>query len=91
MTSYGYRNHAIRDDRYRYIHFADGSEELYDHQNDPNEWVNQAGNSDYDEVRQRLAGHLPVVSAPVSKVTSASAVNEYFEEMLTDAGIEVKE
>ena len=46
ITSYGCANHAIRDERYRYIHFADGSEELYDHQTDPNEWVNLAGNSD---------------------------------------------
>ena len=90
MTSYGYENHAIRDERYRYIHYADGSEELYDHQNDPDEWANLASNSDYDEIKQRLAQQLPSVSAPVSKVTSASAVNEYFEEMLTEAGIEVK-
>jgi len=91
MTSYGYENHAIRDERYRYIHYADGSEELYDHQNDPNEWVNLASNSEYDEVRLRLAGHLPAVSAPVTKVTSAGATNKYFEEMLIEAGIEVKE
>ncbi len=91
MTSYGYGNHAIRDDRFRYIHFSDGSEELYDHQNDPDEWVNLAGNSDYDEIKQRLAQQLPSVSAPVSKVTSASAVNDYFKEILTEAGIEVKE
>jgi arylsulfatase A-like enzyme len=90
MISYGYGNHAIRDDRYRYIRFADGSEEFYDHQDDPNEWVNLAGNSDYDDIKQRLAGYLPAVNAPVSPVTSADATNPYFEEMLTEAGIEVK-
>ncbi len=91
ITSYGYKNHAIRDDRYRYIHFADGTEELYDHENDPDEWVNLAGNSDYDEIKQQLAQYLPAVSAPMSPVTSARAVNDYFEEILSEAGIEVKE
>ena len=90
MTSYGFKNHAIRDEHYRYISFADGSEELYDHQNDPHEWVNLAGNSDYDEIKQRLAQHLPAVSAPLSKYTSAGATNEYFEQILTEVGIEVK-
>jgi arylsulfatase A-like enzyme len=43
ITSYGYNNHAIRNDRYRYIRFDDGSEELYDHQDDPNEWMEKPG------------------------------------------------
>lgn len=35
-------HHALRTDRWRYIRYIDGSEELYDHQNDPNEWHNLA-------------------------------------------------
>jgi arylsulfatase A-like enzyme len=88
MTSYGYNNHAIRDDRYRYIRFADGSEELYDHRDDPNEWVNLAGNSDYDEIKQQLAQHLPAVSAPFSKVSSSNKpTNDHFAEMYEAAGL----
>ncbi len=30
ITSYGFGNHAIRDERYRYIYYVDGGEELYD-------------------------------------------------------------
>ncbi|MEE4216902.1 MAG: sulfatase, partial [Xanthomonadales bacterium] len=45
ITSYGFNNHAVRGERYRYIRFADGSEELYDHQADPNEWTNLAGHT----------------------------------------------
>ena len=30
ITSYGFNNHAIRDERYRYIHYIDGSEEMYE-------------------------------------------------------------
>jgi len=91
ITSYGYANHAIRDERYRYIHFEDGSEEFYDHQNDPNEWVNQADNPEYAEIKQQLARHLPKVDAPLSPVQSGNrAANEYFAKMYEKAGLEVK-
>ena len=92
ITSYGFGNHAIRDERYRYIYFVDGSEELYDHQNDPDEWVNLAGNSEYNEVKLRLAEYLPAVNAPLSPVQSGGrAVNDHFAEMYEKAGLEVRE
>ena len=34
------QHYAIKTDRYRYILYNNGKEELYDHQNDPNEWNN---------------------------------------------------
>ncbi len=43
ITSHNRGNHGIRSERYRYIRYADGSEELYDMQEDPNEWTNLAG------------------------------------------------
>ena len=33
-----------------YIRYQDGSEELYDHRIDPNEWENLAGDPDFDAV-----------------------------------------
>ncbi|MEM1135194.1 MAG: sulfatase [Bacteroidota bacterium] len=39
-TSFGKGNYAIRSERYRYIHYKDGSEELYDLANDAHEWQN---------------------------------------------------
>lgn len=33
---------SLRSARYRYIRYSDGREELYDHDTDPNEWVNLA-------------------------------------------------
>jgi arylsulfatase A-like enzyme len=42
LQTYGRGNHAIRDDRYRYIRYRNGDEELYDHQSDPYEWTNIA-------------------------------------------------
>ncbi|MEM1443350.1 MAG: sulfatase-like hydrolase/transferase, partial [Verrucomicrobiota bacterium] len=35
-------HHALRTERYRFIRYVDGSEELYDHKNDPHEWTNLA-------------------------------------------------
>ena len=90
ITSYGHGNHAIRDDRYRYIHFTDGTEELYDHENDPDEWVNLADNSEYDAIKQRLAQHLPKTAAPFSKVHNGRATNAYFEELYERSGAPVR-
>lgn len=40
LMTYMPGNHAVRSPRWRYIRYADGSEELYDHQADPHEWNN---------------------------------------------------
>lgn len=42
LMTYMRGNHAVRSDRWRYIRYADGSEELYDHSVDPHEWTNVA-------------------------------------------------
>lgn len=42
VTSWGCHNHALRSRDHRYIRYADGSEELYDHRIDPHEWHNVA-------------------------------------------------
>jgi arylsulfatase A-like enzyme len=60
ITTYGpYGNFTVRDDRYRYIVYADGQEELYDHDNDPNEWNNLANNLQYQEIKAGLSDKLP--------------------------------
>ncbi len=40
LCTFGPNNHSLCSERYRYTIYADGSEELYDHQLDPNEWHN---------------------------------------------------
>lgn len=35
LTTLGYNSHSLRNSRWRYIKYRDGSEELYDHNNDP--------------------------------------------------------
>lgn len=64
-TSFGPGNHAIRSERYRYIHYNDGSEEFYDHQNDPHEWYNQSDNPDYADLIRKHKSLLPEKNYPV--------------------------
>ena len=64
VSTFGFRNHAVRDHRYRYIKYADGSEELYDHERDPHEWENLASSDDMRDVKKRLASWLPRRNAP---------------------------
>jgi arylsulfatase A-like enzyme len=64
LTTHGRGNHAVRSERYRYIRYSDGSEELYDHQADPLEWKNLAGDPQYGSIKAELAGWLPKHDAP---------------------------
>jgi hypothetical protein len=43
--------------------YADGSEELYDHRSDPNEWTNLAGDAAFAAEKTRLAKGIPASSA----------------------------
>jgi arylsulfatase A-like enzyme len=64
ITTHGRENHAVRTDRWRYIRYSDGGEELYDHTADPLEWKNLAKDPKFDAVKKELAAHLPKVNAP---------------------------
>ncbi len=50
---------AVQEERYRYILYGDGSEELYDHDRDPNEWSNLAGSVQLRKVKKRMAAFIP--------------------------------
>ena len=43
---------SLVDDKYRYTLCSDGKEELYDHEEDPNEWIYLAGNADFFEIKR---------------------------------------
>lgn len=75
LTTDGYKDHAIRDERYRYINYgsADGAEELYDHSNDPLEYTNLARNPEYRAVMDRLKSYLPQHNEPESPKSSLPA------------------
>lgn len=63
VTTHGYGNHAVRSEKWRYIRYNDGSEELYDHDTDPNEWKNLAKDEKYTSVKMELVNSLPVKNA----------------------------
>lgn len=64
ITTYGRNNHGVRNERFRYIRYQDGGEELYDHNNDPMEWANLAGRPEFAAVIKELAAALPSENAP---------------------------
>jgi arylsulfatase A-like enzyme len=64
LTTFGQNTHAVRTDRWRYISYADGGEELYDHQSDPYEWTNLATRPEHAALKQQLAAHFPKTNAP---------------------------
>lgn len=59
LSTYGPGNHSVRSERYRYIRYLDGAEELYDHYNDPNEWLNLASNPTFDSIKEEHAKWIP--------------------------------
>ena len=61
LSTYGKGNHAVRSGKWRYIEYSDGSNELYNHQNDPNEWYNLSKNSDYKTVIKSLKKTIPTI------------------------------
>ena len=62
IMTYGYQNHAVRTDRWRYIRYNDGGEELYDHTSDPNEWHNLASQEQYQSIKVALGKSLPLIN-----------------------------
>jgi len=65
ITTWGRDNHAIRTERWRYIRYSNGEEELYDHHSDPDEFVNlvRSDPEGSDAVIKSLAKWLPKVNA----------------------------
>jgi len=64
VTSFGYQNYGIRSERYRYIVYADGTEELYDHEQDKWEWHNLAANPEYADVKAKMRRGIPAHHEP---------------------------
>jgi arylsulfatase A-like enzyme len=63
ITTFRFNNHAIRSERWRYIRYADGGEELYDESEDPYEWTNLAAEARFALQKMALAKHLPEENA----------------------------
>lgn len=58
LTLFDPGNASLRTDGWRYIRYADGSEELYDMNSDPNEWKNLSNSKPYLQQKDDLASTL---------------------------------
>jgi arylsulfatase A-like enzyme len=58
VTSFDAGNHSLRTDRWRFIRYRDGSQELYDLEKDPNEWDNLANSEQHKKTRDELSQKL---------------------------------
>jgi arylsulfatase A-like enzyme len=66
VTTYLRGNHSVRTERWRYIRYSDGGEELYDRSQDEMEWTNLAAKPELAPVKRDLAKWIPQVNAPDS-------------------------
>jgi choline-sulfatase len=63
ITTHNRGSHSVRSERWRYIRYADGTEELYDHRDDPHEWKNVANDSRVADVKGEHSRWLPAHDA----------------------------
>jgi arylsulfatase A-like enzyme len=70
ITTWGQNNHAIRTDRWRYIRYGNGEEELYDHRSDGDEFTNLVVSDPAGSrpVIKELARWLPTINADPAPV-----------------------
>ena len=66
LTTHGRNNHSLRTEQWRYIRYSDGTEELYDRNNDELEWNNLAGDPKYARIKKDFAKWLPETNVPES-------------------------
>lgn len=59
VSTWYYKNHSIRSNHWRYIHYRDGGEELYNHDKDPGEHINLANDPRYAKVIEEHKKWLP--------------------------------
>ena len=64
ISTYGPGNHSLRNDRYRYIRYRNGAEELYDEQADQYEFRNLAKDPKYAAIKAEMGKWMPAVSVP---------------------------
>ncbi|OUW18500.1 MAG: hypothetical protein CBD18_02610 [Opitutales bacterium TMED158] len=87
LTTYARGNHTLRSEQYRYIRYDDGSEELYDHDTDPHEWTNLAGNPEFAQVVARFRQELPAKEAPYHPSVRSGPINDWFVEHYKAEGV----
>lgn len=59
ITTFHKDNHSVRTERWRYISYHNGDEELYDHHNDPDEFYNIADSAELRPLIEEMSEWLP--------------------------------
>lgn len=73
VTTQGPGNHAVRSQNWRYIRYADGSEELYDHRVDPSEFKNLADDPQKSPIIAALRQNVPATDAALNPAERSAA------------------
>ncbi len=89
ITTHNPGNCSVRDVRYRYIQYGDGSHELYDLVDDPNEFTNVADQAGMATTLEKLRSFAPNVYAPLASGSAARILEKkdgqwYWENKLID-------
>lgn len=90
LTTYARGNNSLRSDHFRYIRYHDGSEELYDHRNDPNEWTNLLAKKGHKHKRlvSEFRSQLPMQEVGYHPAVGFGAVNAWFTEFYEQLEVE---
>lgn len=84
ITFHGRQNVSLFSERYHYIVYENGAEELYDLQKDPNEWENLAGKGKHEGILQEFRNRVPRDQALLSPYNTLEW-NAYFSEKVEAA------
>jgi choline-sulfatase len=76
VTAFGDRYVTLRTEKFRYIRYREGEEELYDHSNDPHEWTNQIKNEDYAADLVILRSKVPALKDMAPKLRSGRGIGD---------------
>ncbi|MEM6393623.1 MAG: sulfatase [Planctomycetota bacterium] len=72
LTCFGPGNCSVRSQHHRYTRYADGTEELYDHRDDPGEWDNRIADPDPPSILDTLRSAIPDRQAPLTPGSAGS-------------------
>jgi len=90
LTTYGMNNHSVRVAGFRFTQYEDGTQELYDHKLDPNEFTNLAKLPKFNSEITKLKKHLPKTNVIWDKNSSYTFQPYFVEQKARSIGVEKK-